>query len=600
MKFNDMRVSHKLWAVILGLLVAMLAISLWAQFSARSAADAAMAQVGAFENKITTAVRWRGATETATTMVLGSAVTTDAVLGASYDAQVKDIIARISVIQGEVTKSATTPEDKQALEAVASARAIVLGYTAKTKEVKAGGDPAAMQTFVDATYKPAIGKYLAALDNFVSVQERQRDASIAASDAARSRTATVALAIVLLVFAVGVLLTLALVRSITRPLEEAVDVARAITNGDLTQQIDSARKDEFGQLLQALSQMVGKLRGLVSEVRSGVESVSTASNEIANGNQDLSSRTEQTAANLQQTAASMEQLTSTVTQSADTARQANQLAATAAQAATRGGEVVGLVVNSMQNISEASRKIGDIIGTIDGIAFQTNILALNAAVEAARAGEQGRGFAVVAAEVRSLAGRSAEAAKEIKALIGASGQTVDTGTQQVAQAGESMAEIVNSVRRVSDLIGEISASSIEQRDGIGQVNQAVTNLDQMTQQNAALVEESAAAAAGLRDQAQRLSQVVSVFNVGGHVAAPAYVAPRAPAVQHTPVAARPKAVPAPVRTVATAPKPLPKPAVAPAKTKPAAQPQRRLAASAPAAPVKATATAGAEGDWESF
>jgi nitrate/nitrite-specific signal transduction histidine kinase len=333
MKFNDMRVSHKLWAVILGLLVAMLAISLWAQFSARSAADAALAQVGAFENKITTAVRWRGATETATTMVLGSAVTTDAVLGASYDAQVKDIIARISVIQGEITKSATTPEDKQALEAVASARAIVLGYTAKTKEVKAGGDPAAMQTFVDGTYKPAIGKYLAALDNFVRVQERQRDASIAASDAARSRTATVALAIVLLVFAIGVLLTLALVRSITRPLEEAVEVARAITNGDLTQQIDSARKDEFGQLLQALSQMVGKLRGLVSEVRSGVESVSTASNEIANGNQDLSSRTEQTAANLQQTAASMEQLTSTVTQSADTARQANQLAATAAQAA---------------------------------------------------------------------------------------------------------------------------------------------------------------------------------------------------------------------------------------------------------------------------
>jgi len=593
MKFSDLRVSYKLWSVILGLLVAMLAVSIWAQVSANRAVDAAMTSVNSFEQKITTAVRWRGATETATTMVLGGAVTSDPVLAKSYDGQVKDIIGRINVIQADVTKAATSPDDKQALENIAAVRSIVLGLTAKTKDVKAAGDAAALQTFVEDSFKPAIAKYLAALDNFVTVQERQRDVVKAEVEASRRSTATLAIGIVAVVFALGVLLTLVLVRSITRPLDEAVVVARAITAGDLTQQLQSDRKDEFGQLLRAMAEMVAKLRELVSEVRSGVESVSTASVEIANGNQDLSSRTEQTAANLQETAASMEQLTSTVTQSADTARQANQLAATAAQAATRGGEVVGQVVHSMQNISEASRKIGDIIGTIDGIAFQTNILALNAAVEAARAGEQGRGFAVVAAEVRSLAQRSAEAAKEIKVLISASGQTVETGTQQVAQAGESMGEIVASVRRVSDLIGEISASSTEQRDGIGQVNLAVTNLDQMTQQNAALVEQSAAAAAGLRDQAHRLTEVVSVFNVGSGAGLAPRTAARAPVASaaRAPVS---RNVPAPNRpTAATRP-------VA-AKPKAVTNAPRGLGVSAPAAAARpAAAAAGGEGDWENF
>ncbi|WP_394787964.1 methyl-accepting chemotaxis protein [Rhodoferax sp.] len=590
MKLNDMRVSHKLWGVILGLLLAMLAVSVWMQTRSASAADEAKAAINAYEQKITTAVRWRGATETTTTMVLGGAITTDEALAKSYEGKVKDLIARISVIQAEVNKSASSDEDKQALEKVANARKTALTLTAKAKEVRQAGDAAATKAFADNEFSPAIANYLQMLDAYVALQERQRDAVKVSSEASLRNTAMIALGSEILVFVLGVLLATAMVRSITRPLEQAVAVAKAITAGDLTQELHDDRKDEFGQLLRALSEMVAKLRGLVSEVRSGVESVSSASIEIANGNQDLSSRTEQTAANLQQTAASMEQLTSTVTQSADTARQANQLVSTAAQAATRGGEVVGQVVHSMQNISDASRKIGDIIGTIDGIAFQTNILALNAAVEAARAGEQGRGFAVVASEVRSLAQRSAEAAKEIKLLISASVQTVESGTQQVAQAGETMGEIVSSVRRVSDLIGEISASSTEQRDGIGQVNQAVNNLDQMTQQNAALVEESAAAAAGLRDQAHRLSEVVSVFNVGSRagLAAAPYRAPPAPA---------PRPMAAPVRKPAAAAKGKPVPASAP---KAVAAPQRKLGV-APAKPAPVSSAAkGGEGDWESF
>ena len=264
-----------------------------------------------------------------------------------------------------------------------------------------------------------------------------------------------------------------------------------------------------GQRLQATATLVMML----GEVRSSTDSISNASAEIASGNQDLSARTEQAASNLQQTASSMEQLTGTVKQSADSARQANQLAASAAEVAARGGNVVSRVVATMDDINASSKKIADIIGVIDGIAFQTNILALNAAVEAARAGEQGRGFAVVAGEVRSLAQRSAEAAKEIKALIGASVDKVESGSKLVADAGQTMQEIVGSVQRVTDIIGEITAAASEQSDGIGQVNTSVTQLDKMTQQNAALVEESAAAAESLKDQTVRLSQAVSVFRL---------------------------------------------------------------------------------------
>jgi methyl-accepting chemotaxis protein len=614
MKFNDMRVAHKLWATILGLLLAMLLVTVWTQMRTRQVNETLDRQVAQYEDGITTATGWRGMVEMAVSMNIYSVLTTDEAQSKVFEARAAELTAKINPIQERMNKAAEAPADKAALDKITSTRADIRGLSDKVKQLKEARDAEASQAFMDKDYRPRAAVYLEAIDKYLALQIQQRDAAKLAALEAGNNVALLAMVSVAVVFAFGVLLAYWLVRSITLPLERAVAATAAIAAGDLTLDVQDPRKDEFGHLLRSLGGMVARLRGLVAEVRTGVDSVSTASNEIATGNHDLSERTEQTASNLQQAAASMEELTSTVAQAADTARQANQLAATAAQAATRGGEVVAQVIGTMQNISTSSKRIADIIGTIDGIAFQTNILALNAAVEAARAGEQGRGFAVVASEVRSLAQRSADAAKEIKTLIGASVQTVEAGTQQVTQAGETMGEIVSSVGRVSDLIGEISAASTEQRDGIAQVNQAVNHLDQMTQQNAALVEQSAAAASGLRDQAQRLAEVVSVFNVGGHTAKLAAPVPRAIAAPMRPamrpaIAARPpvpKALPGKsakpaiqhtVKALARAPVPA-KPAPAPVLRRPVATTAKpalaRPALARPAAPK------GGEGDWESF
>jgi methyl-accepting chemotaxis protein len=368
-----------------------------------------------------------------------------------------------------------------------------------------------------------------------------------------------------LALVLGAAVAVWITRSITGPLRQAVDVARTVATGDLSATIEVHSADETGQLLQALHDMNEALVGIVGEVRSGTDTIASASQQIATGNADLSSRTEQQASSLEETASSMEELTSTVKQNADNARQANQFAVSASEVAEKGGAVMSEVVDTMGAINESARKIVDIIAVIDGIAFQTNILALNAAVEAARAGEQGRGFAVVASEVRSLAQRSAAAAKEIKVLIDNSVEKADAGSRLVDQAGTTMRAVVDSIKRVTDIMGEISAASQEQTEGIGQVQLAISQMDQVTQQNAALVEEAAAASESLREQAAKLSQTVAVFRLDG---------------------AQGRGAPAAV----------PKSNVAPLKKKPS------TVAPAPSEPlrVKRLANAGRGDNWEEF
>ena len=601
-----MKVAHKLWGTILGLLGLVLAVAGLTQYYSSTATTKAFEDIARYESAITHATRWQGLTEVVMERTI-AAINVQSPETYKFLTQKNAAdSAQINDIQAQAAARGQTAAEKQALENVVKARVLARTFLAKVPELKEAGDYEATFAFTQNEFIPAATGLINSIVAFVKVQEAQRDAAIHVAEEARRNAVVVGVISAVAVLLVAIFLTVALVRSVTRPLNRAVQLAKGISAGDLTQTLDLGRKDEFGDLLQAFDEMSQRLRTLVSEVRSGVESVSSASSQIATGNHDLSARTEQTAANLEETAASMEELTATVTQAAETARQANQLAGTAAQAAERGGQVVGQVVSSMQQITDSSRKIADIIGVIDGIAFQTNILALNAAVEAARAGEQGRGFAVVAAEVRSLAGRSAEAAKEIKTLIDTSVQNVESGSQQVEQAGQSMQEIVSGVRRVSDLIGEITASSTEQRDGISQVNQAVTNLDQMTQQNAALVEQSAAAAGAMHSQAQRLAELVSVFNVVSRTAGPsptraAYKSSgnsssksrsHQSAAALAPQAGAAKPIAGPRRTPAM-------PAPAPAKAKaPSAPPKASNAPRIAQAP--RSTSAGSDDDWESF
>jgi methyl-accepting chemotaxis protein-1 (serine sensor receptor) len=369
------------------------------------------------------------------------------------------------------------------------------------------------------------GLYLPAQRNMQALVQLQLTLSKAAYDAALERYAdarNLACALVVLGCAGGALVAWLLIRGITASLAEALRLARSVAGGDLTQAVHIASRDEIGALLAALQQMTAGLSAIVTQVRAGTDTIATASSQIAAGNQDLAARTEQQAGALEETAASMGQLTSAVKQNADSALRANALAVAASGVAGRGGEVIRQVVDTMGGINDSAQRIAEIIGVIDGIAFQTNILALNAAVEAARAGEQGRGFAVVASEVRSLAQRSAAAAKEIKGLIESSVERVNAGGQLVEQAGATMREILASVREVTDIMGEITSASTEQTAGIEQVNVAVLEMDRVTQQNAALVEEAAGAAGALNEQAQRLAQAVGAFRVGhGAVPVPA-------------------------------------------------------------------------------
>ena len=372
---------------------------------------------------------------------------------------------------------------------------------------------------------PLNKKTLADINKLLELQHVAQQSFMDGSLAADARLMTVLFILGGAAVAIGAWCAVFITRSITQPLSGALAVAQKVAAGELTSRVVVEGKDETSALQQALKDMNDSLVQTVSNVRHGTETITVASREIASGNADLSARTENQASSLEETASSMEELTSTVKQNADNARQANQLAVSASSVAEQGGKVVAQVVDTMGSIKDSSRKIVDIIGVIDGIAFQTNILALNAAVEAARAGEQGRGFAVVATEVRNLAQRSAGAAKEIKGLIGDSVDKVDAGSRLVDEAGQTMGLIVTSIRQVADIMGEITAATQEQSHGIEEVNQAIAQMDQMTQQNAALVEEAAAAAESMQDQAQKLADAVSIFKLGSEAVAPAAAAP---------------------------------------------------------------------------
>ena len=419
----------------------------------------------------------------------------------------------ITETSGKLLAMLDTTEEKKLYEDSMAKRTAYIGFRTAALKLKAEGQAAQAVELVDNKLVPALEAYDASIKAMLSFQKAHIDQTVSAIDVLYRSSRMSLGAMALAALALGGLLSWWLTLGITRPLSRALKVAETVAAGDLTSRIVVGSQDETGQLMQALKNMNDNLVGIVGNVRSGTDTIATASSQIAAGNHDLSSRTEQQASALQETAASMEQITSTVKQNADNAKQANQLAVSASSIAVKGGSVVADVVGTMGAINASSKKIVDIIGVIDGIAFQTNILALNAAVEAARAGEQGRGFAVVAAEVRNLAQRSAAAAKEIKTLIGDSVDKVEEGSKQVAEAGRTMDEIVDSVKRVTDIVAEITAASQEQTAGIEQVNQAITQMDQVTQQNAALVEEAAAAASSLQEQAANLSQVVSVFKM---------------------------------------------------------------------------------------
>src|SRR5450830_640491 len=422
---------------------------------------------------------------------------------------------RLPKLFAEYEPMIASPEERKQYEEIRSSWAEFLAIDKKQITLSQGseGDCEAARQLAVGDGGGEFSDVLVAINKDVGINVNGGNQATAAAEASYQQALVVSGAVIVVALLMGAVLAVLVTRSITQPLSTGVTVAEAVAQGDLTSKFDIHGRDEPADLLRALQHMNDRLVDIVDQVRLSSDSIATGSAEIATGNADLSQRTEQQASNLEETAASMEELNSTVKTNADTAQQANRLATEATQAAEQGGAVVGRVVATMQDISASSKKISDIIGVIDGIAFQTNILALNAAVEAARAGEQGRGFAVVASEVRSLAGRSAEAAKEIKSLIGASVEKVDAGSKLVQEAGATMEEVVISVKRVTDIMREMTHSSGEQESGIGQVNQAIAEMDTVTQKNAALVEEAAAATEALRSQAHKLVQAVSVFKL---------------------------------------------------------------------------------------
>jgi methyl-accepting chemotaxis protein len=558
------------FALILAMTVLIALVGIWRLNQVAAATKAMMAEPLAKERMITDWYSLNFASIRRTAAIVKS---TDPALGPYFKedsaASVKKAAELLKQIEPLIADSG--PEH-QLFQKILEQRKAYSASRDGAVKAKADGNAEEAARILEQSFTPASKLYQDLLQELVTMQRTSIDATAKAIDAQADHSTTLIAILTASAVALGALFSWLLTSGITRPIRDAVELAETVASGDLTRSIEATSRDETGALLRALRHMNDSLVQIVSQVRGGTDLIATGSKEISAGNLDLSGRTEQQASALEQTAASMEELTTTVRQNADNARQANQLSLTASSVAAKGGAVVGEVITTMGSINESARKIVDIIGVIDGIAFQTNILALNAAVEAARAGEQGRGFAVVASEVRTLAQRSAAAAKEIKELIGDSVGKVDAGAKLVDQAGATMDEVVTSIRRVTDIMSEIASASQEQTGGIEQVNQAIGQMDQVTQQNAALVEESAAAAASMQDHAAKLAEVVSVFkldrahSLGAAVAKPA---------------AMPAAAPARAAVVR------------------AAAPARPAIAAKPAKPARQMAAAAA-GEWEEF
>ncbi|APA71007.1 methyl-accepting chemotaxis protein [Janthinobacterium sp. 1_2014MBL_MicDiv] len=553
------------FAVVLGLLVAVLLVGLYsmAQLSERThdiVADknVKMAAANTMSDNV------RNITLAITSVVVAP---TEALVQAEL-AKIGEARKKYGAAKETLQKKIATDKETALMAELDAALKSGAPLNNKVIELRNAGQTEEAIAALTQQAAPSLKRVLSALDSLVAYEGEQ--AAQAAADAEALSVSARAFMITLGSVAVllGAFVAWIITRSITRPINAAVAVAETVASGDLSSHIVVNSTDETGRLLGALKAMNDSLLGVVAQVRHGTDAIATASSEIAAGNLDLSSRTEEQASSLEETASSMEELTSTVKQNADNARQANQLAKSASEVAMRGGSIVSQVVDTMGTINESSRKIVDIIAVIDGIAFQTNILALNAAVEAARAGEQGRGFAVVATEVRNLAHRSASAAKEIKELIAASVANVDTGSRLVNEAGQTMGDIVDSIVRVTDIMGEITSATHEQTIGIEQINMAIAQMDEVTQQNAALVEEAAAASQSMQEQAGELAHVVGFFKTGNHVASVSKLSP--------------------VRTAAAAAK------IAPPAARPA--PARKAI---PAAPARRS-NAAAESEWEEF
>ena len=511
MRLTQLRIATRLglgFAVILLMLSVMAGIGYWCLQSVGNL-NHYMTKDVLFRQRLV--AQWFGATNANGYRSLAFFRATDEAQKKELDAKIKAASAIISDLQKQLNDLPQSKDEQAVYAGIAATRAT---YVAARNAIIKESNPEAVNKLIDSSFQPALNSYLASFNKLIDLQDDKVDQSSADIEARFRSGQTFILIIAAVAMLLGVTLAFLIQRSIIAPLRYAIAISKTVAQGDLTSKFSIDGSDEVSELLWSLKSMNENLALIVGEVRSGSDMVATVSNQIAAGNLSLSARTEQQASALEQTASSTEELTSTVRQNGDSAMQANQLAASASEVAVKGGQVVAEVVATMGSINESSRKIVDIIGVIDGIAFQTNILALNAAVEAARAGEQGRGFAVVATEVRNLAQRSASAAREIKTLISVSVEKVETGARLVDQAGSTMADIVASVGKVTSIIGTITLASKEQLAGIEQISKAIHNMDEMTQENAALVEESLSVSQNMEQRAMALLQVVDTFKLG--------------------------------------------------------------------------------------